>query len=144
VRTRTTPTPLPSAAVRTLVTAVEKWPGSGNPDGGGAALFTWGGAINRVPVAQTAFPHRDVLFLLSMDTAWDPGDPPEVVRDNLAWLTRLYQDMGEFTADSSYVNFTDPDLPAWRSAYHGPNLARLTQIKHHYDPDRVFEFPQAL
>ena len=144
VRTRTTPVPLSGEGVQTLVTAVEKWPGSGNPDGAGAALFTWGGAINRVAVAETAFAHRDVLFLLSLDTAWAPGDPPEVVRDNLDWLTRLHQDMGEFAADTSYINFTDPDLPGWRSAYHGPNLARLTEIKRRYDPDRVFEFSQAI
>ncbi|MFI0370660.1 FAD-binding oxidoreductase [Actinomadura sp. 1N219] len=144
VRTRTTPAPLPGDAVRTLVTAVEKWPGSGNADGGGAALFTWGGAINRVGAADTAFPHRDVLFLLSLDTAWDPGDPPETVRANLDWLARLHRDMGEFAADASYVNFADPDLADWRSAYYGPNLARLTEIKRRHDPDRVFDSPQAI
>jgi FAD/FMN-containing dehydrogenase len=144
VRTRCTPGPLPEAGLRTLVEAVGKWPGSGNPDGAGAALFTWGGAINRVPVAETAFPHRDVLFLISMDTAWDPGDPPEVVRGNLEWLAALHADMGEFATDAAYVNFTDPDLADGRSAYHGPNLARLTEIKRRYDPDRVFGFSQAI
>ncbi|TDD69348.1 FAD-binding oxidoreductase [Actinomadura rubrisoli] len=144
VRTRTTPVPLSGAGVRTLVAAVEEWPGSGNPDGGGAALFTWGGAINRVGVTETAFPHRDALFLLSLDTAWDPGDPPETVRANLEWLTKLHRDMGEFAADASYINFSDPDLPGWRSAYHGPNLARLTEIKRRHDPDRVFDSPQAV
>ena len=144
VRTRTTPAPLPDEAVRALVAALDGWPGSGNPDGAGAALFTWGGAINRVPVGETAFPHRDALFLLSLDTAWDPGDPADVVEANLAWLTGVHRDMGEFASDASYANFTDPDLPDWRTAYHGPNLARLTEIKNRYDPDRVFDFPQAV
>lgn len=144
VRTRCTPGPLPEEGLRTMVAAVDKWPGSGNPDGAGAALFTWGGVINDVPVTETAFPHRDVLFLLSLDTSWLPGEPAEVVRDNLTWLTALHQDLGEFATDASYVNFPDPDLDDWRTAYHGPNAARLAEVKRRYDPERVFSFSQAI
>lgn len=144
VRTRCTAGPLPEAGVAAIVTAVEKWPGGTNPDGGGVALFTWGGAINRVPVTQTAFPHRDVLFLISMDTSWSTSDPAEVMRDGLTWLSTLHEDMAEFATDASYVNFADPDLANWRSAYYGPNLSRLTEIKRRYDPDRVFGGPQAI
>jgi FAD/FMN-containing dehydrogenase len=144
VRTRTTPAPLATEGLQTMVAAVEKWPGSGNPDGAGAALFTWGGAINDVPVTATAFPHRDVLFLLSMDTSWLPDEPVQVVRDNLDWLNGLYQDMGEFASDGSYLNFTDPDLDDWRTAYYGPNAARLAEVKRRWDPDRVFAFSQAI
>jgi FAD/FMN-containing dehydrogenase len=144
VRTRCTPEPLVEGGLRTMVTAVDKWPGSANPDGVGVALFTWGGAINDMPAAETAFPHRDVLFLVSMDTSWQPDEPPEVVRDNLTWLTALHRDMGEFATEASYVNFTDPDLDDWRTAYHGPNAARLAEVKRRYDPDRVFSFSQAI
>ncbi|WP_322750566.1 MULTISPECIES: FAD-binding oxidoreductase, partial [unclassified Frankia] len=129
VRTRCVREPLPEAGVATMLAALDKWPGGGNPDGAGVALFTWGGAINRVPVADTAFPHRDVLFLVSMDTSWSTDDPVEVMGDNLEWLTGLHQDMGEFAPDAAYVNFSDPDLAGWRSAYYGPNLARLTEVK---------------
>lgn len=144
VRTRCAPGPLATEGLHTMVTAMDKWPGSSNPDGAGAALFTWGGAINAVPVTETAFPHRDVLFLVSLDTSWQPDEPPDVVRDNLGWLTTLYRDMGEFATDASYVNFTDPDLDGWRTAYHGPNAARLAEVKRRYDPDRVFSFTQAI
>ncbi|WP_367129125.1 FAD-binding oxidoreductase [Saccharothrix sp. HUAS TT1] len=144
VRTRCTPAPLSEDGLRTLVTAVDKWPGSANPDGAGAALFTWGGAINDVPVTETAFPHRDALFLVSMDTAWLPDESPEVVRGNLDWLHDLHRDMGEHATDASYVNFTDPDLEDWRGAYHGPNAERLAEVKRRYDPDRVFSFSQAI
>ncbi|MGM1064108.1 FAD-binding oxidoreductase [Saccharothrix sp. Mg75] len=144
VRTRSTAVPLPDAGIAAALNAVDSWPGSGNADGAGFALFTWGGAINRVPVTETAFPHRDVLFLLSMDTSWHTSDGPDVVRDNLRWLTDLHGRMGDFAADAAYVNFTDPDLGDWRSAYHGPNHARLVEVKRRYDPDRVFRFPQAI
>src|SRR5262249_60324089 len=99
---------------------------------------------NRVPVADTAFPHRDVLFLVSMDTSWGTQDPPEVVRANLAWLSGLYEQMGEFATDAAYVNFTDPDLTDWRSAYYGPNLDRLVAVKRRHDPDRGFPVPPAV
>jgi len=144
VRTRCTPGPLPEEGLRTMVSALDKWPGSANPDGAGVALFTWGGVINDVPIEETAFPHRDALFLLSMDTSWRPDEPPRVARDNLEWLDALYRSMGEFATDASYVNFTDPDLDDWRTAYHGPNAQRLARVKRRYDPDRVFSFAQAI
>jgi FAD/FMN-containing dehydrogenase len=144
VRTRCTPHAIDEAGLTALVRAVDKWPGSGNTDGVGAALFAWGGAISRVPVADTAFPHRDTQFLLSLDTSWTQADPPDVVRANLEWLHALYVESGEFAPDASYVNFTDPDLESWRRAYYGPNADRLAEVKRRYDPDRFFTFPQAV
>ncbi|MGL5824647.1 MAG: FAD-binding oxidoreductase [Nocardioides sp.] len=144
VRTRCTGKPLAEDGLRTLVGAVGKWPGSANPDGAGAALFAWGGAIADVPVTETAFPHRDAMFLISMDASWQPDESPETIRHNLDWLTAVHRDMGEFAGNESYLNFTDPDLDDWRAAYHGPNAARLAEVKHRYDPDRLFSFAQAI
>ncbi|GAA2376766.1 FAD-binding oxidoreductase [Catellatospora methionotrophica] len=127
-----------------LVDAVRRWPGGGSPGGAGAALFAWGGAISRVPVADTAFPHRDTRFLLSLDTSWMRHDPPEVVRANLDWLHEHYDACADFAPDASYVNFTDPDLDGWQRAYYGPHADRLAEIKARYDPDRFFTFPQAV
>jgi FAD/FMN-containing dehydrogenase len=143
-RTRCTPHALGDAGLEALVRAVDKWPGSGNADGAGAALFAWGGAIGRVPVADTAFPHRDTKFLLSLDTSWTERDAPDVVRANLDWLHALHAETGEFAPDSSYVNFADPDLEDWRGAYYGPNAARLAEVKRRYDPGRFFSSPQEL
>lgn len=144
VRTRCTPHAIDDAGLAALVRAVDQWPGSGNSDGAGAALFAWGGAISRVPVTDTAFPHRDTRFLLSLDTSWTQADSREVVRANLEWLHALYAESGEFAPDASYVNFTDPDLEGWRRAYYGPNAERLAEVKRRYDPDRFFTFPQAV
>lgn len=144
VRTRFAQHPLPAAAVATAVAMVDRWPGSSCPDGAGIALFTWGGAISRVPPAATAFPYRDTLFLVSMDTAWTSEDSSGVVAANLAWLHTLYEEMGMFTGDGAYVNFPDPDLSDWRTAYYGPNLAKLADVKRRYDSDRVFHFAQAI
>jgi hypothetical protein len=45
--------------VDVLLRAVERWPGSRNPDGAGAAMFASRGAVNRIPADATAFVHRD-------------------------------------------------------------------------------------
>jgi FAD/FMN-containing dehydrogenase len=138
VRTRTVSEPLPPEGVAALLAAVDKWPGSGNPDGAGFALFTWGGEINRVPVTA--------LFLISMDTSWSSDDPAETVDANLRWLADLYQEAGAFAGPGAYLNFADPDLGPEQSgrAYYGPNLERLTEVKRRYDPDRFFRSAQGV
>jgi FAD/FMN-containing dehydrogenase len=136
--------PLPDDAIGLMLAQVRRWPGSGNADGGGAALFSWGGAVNRVPVADTAFPHRDAKLLLAMDTSWAEDDSPAVVDANLGWLGELADTMAPYGGDRSYLNFTDPDLKSWRSAYYGDNYARLAEIKRRVDPDGFFAFYQGI
>ena len=54
-----------------------------NPGGAGITLFAWGGAINRVAPAATAFIHRDAAFLMDSETTWTARDSPPVVSANL-------------------------------------------------------------
>ncbi|MFJ3663742.1 FAD-binding oxidoreductase [Streptomyces sp. NPDC090119] len=136
--------PLAAEGVQTLLSWVERWPGSHNGDGGGAGLFSWGGAINRIAPDATAFVHRDTLFLVSMDTAWTEDDSPAQVDANLDWLNGLHAAMAPHVTGSAYQNFVDPELTDWRTAYYGANYARLTQVKEKYDPDGVFSFDQAI
>lgn len=144
VRTNYATGPLPDRATATMLSLIERWPGSLNTDGGGVGMFAWGGQINRVPRDETAFWHRDSLFLLSMDTAWTADDPPAVVDANLRWLDELYDAMAEHLSGFAYQNFIDPGQPNWEHAYYGPNYPRLQTIKRTYDPDRLFRFDQAI
>jgi hypothetical protein len=136
--------PLPDAGVEAMLALVDKWPGSGNPDGAGAALFSWGGAVNRVGVSETAFPHRDAMFLLALDTSWMASDPVSTVERNLGWLAELGEALAPFGNGNSYLNFTDPDLESWHNAYHGMNYARLVEVKKRHDPHRFFTFNQGI
>jgi FAD/FMN-containing dehydrogenase len=97
-----------------------------------------------VPAGDTAFPHRDAMFLLSMDTSWAENDSRAVVDANLGWLAELADKMGPYGRDRSYLNFTDPDLKSWRTAYYGDNYARLAAVKRRVDPDGFFTFEQGI
>lgn len=136
--------PMSGEGIETILSWVDQWPGSSSGDGGGIGLFSWGGAINRVPADATAFLHRDTLFLLSMDTAWTRDDPAELVSANLRWLNGMYEAMRPYVSSSSYQNFVDPALADWPQAYYGANYPRLVEVKRRYDPDDVFHFDQSI
>ncbi|MFI5694427.1 FAD-binding oxidoreductase [Kribbella sp. NPDC051586] len=91
-----------------------------------------GGAYNRVPVDATAFAHRTERFLLE-----HAAPDHDAVR-------RSWSIAHPHASGHTYPNFPDPDLADWQSSYHGGNFARLVAIKHKYDPELVFTFPQAL
>ncbi|WP_188191290.1 BBE domain-containing protein [Nonomuraea sp. SYSU D8015] len=93
-----------------------------------------GGAIGRVGATATAFPHRAALF--SVQYYQDGMDR--------TWLRGIHADMSRHFGDHAYVNYIDPGLTNWRSAYYGANAARLAQVKAAYDPGRLFTFSQAL
>ncbi|WP_084725608.1 FAD-binding oxidoreductase [Streptacidiphilus melanogenes] len=121
------------------------WPGSGNDDGAGFAMFGLGGEINRVPPGATAFVHRDGVFVFAAETSWADHDHPATVHANLAWLDGFYDAIFSAAPPAqSYQNFPDPELRDWRSAYYGANYPRLVRAKHRYDPTRFFDYPQAV
>ncbi len=136
--------PLPPEAVAAALDLLERRPGSANPDGGGLALFGWGGAINRVDPAATAFVHRNANYLVSLDTSWGEQDSPATVEANLRWLAELRRTVAPYLDEGSYLNFTDPDLTDWRAAYYGANYPRLLAVKQRVDPDRLFAFAQGI
>ncbi|MEV6581004.1 FAD-binding oxidoreductase [Streptomyces sp. NPDC051582] len=144
VRTNFAPGPLPPEAVAAVLARLARWPGSDNPDGCGLALYSWGGAINRVAPADTAFVHRDARFLVSMDTSWAGHDGPATVAANLRWLAELGETVAPYVGRGAYQNFIDPDLADWRAAYYGANYPRLVEIKKRVDPDGFFTFGQSI
>ncbi|MFD8985229.1 BBE domain-containing protein, partial [Streptomyces sp. NPDC059564] len=103
-----------------------------------------GGALNRVPAAETAFVHRDSAFLGQYLVYWPASAPGAEVARHRAWLDGLWQDLRPWAGGGAYQNYADPELVGWREAYYGPNLPRLERVRRRYDPDRLFRFPQAI
>ena len=136
--------PFPAEGIDVLLHSVERWPGSSNSDGGGIALFAWGGAMGRVAPEETAFVHRQARFLMAYDTAWGPHDSQAIVRANLDWLHGLAADIAPYVTPQAYQNFIDRSLVDWEHAYYEQNFARLVRIKKQVDPDNFFHFKQSI
>ncbi|WP_443078857.1 FAD-binding oxidoreductase [Streptomyces sp. NBC_01497] len=109
--------------------------------GGSIALTALGGAVNRVDPTATAFVHRRSRMLAQYVASWQPSGTGSAHR---SWLASTHSAMRRYASGAAYQNYTDPTLSDWRSAYYGQGADRLTALKKQYDPDRLFDFPQAL
>jgi len=130
-------TPLPSAGIATLIHATEQRQSTPGLGAGAILLDAYGGAINRVPKAATAFVHRDQLFSVQYTTG--KSSPADA-----AWLQSTRAAMQPFTSGQAYQNYTDPDLVHPNLAYYATNYARLRKVKTRYDPKNVFRFPRSV
>lgn len=100
-------------------------------------LWLYGGAINRVPLSETAFRGRDVPVLYSLDLVWD--DPADSER-NMQWARDYVKSLQRYSNGGLYTNFaSDPEAAA---AAFGANHKRLVEIKNKYDPQNFFRMNQ--
>jgi FAD/FMN-containing dehydrogenase len=119
------------------------------PNTGGTCdlrFFQTGGVINDTPAHATAFVHRDNHWLMVVGLYWDAqtnNDKPLLDRAH-DWQNGFYAAMLPATDRRSYQNFPDPSLDDWRKAYYGENYDDLSRIKKTVDPDRIFNFAQAV
>jgi FAD/FMN-containing dehydrogenase len=136
--------PVPTAGLDALRRAMEdrqRTPGLG---GGGFILDSWGGAINRVAPAETAFVHRRALASIQYVAGYAVGDPDGVRVANRSWLRGTVRAVAPYVSTAAYQNYIDPELADWPNAYYGTNLPRLRKVKARYDPDNLFHFAQSI
>ena len=138
--------PLTSGGITTLLHGVEALLKVSGASGGvgGVAFDALGGAVNRVAPTATAFVHRNALFDAQYTTDWTYGANSQAVARQAAWLSSFWTSMRPYASGQAYQNYIDPTLPNWQQAYYGVNYTRLTQVKKTYDPNRVFNFAQAI
>lgn len=131
--------PLSAAGISTLQTALEAH--QANASLGRAELISdaYGGAINRVHPAATAFVHRGALFSIQYVATWNGSGSGD-----LAWIRNLYAAMRPYVSGFAYQNYIDPELQTWRHAYYGTNFKRLVAVKRKYDPHDAFRFAQSI
>jgi hypothetical protein len=132
--------PLTDEAIAMLLGGLES--NQVDPSLGRAELLfdSYGGAINRVPRAATAFVHRNALFSIQYVSSWTGAGAAA----NLHWIRSVYASMRPFVSGFAYQNYIDPDLANWKHAYYGSNLRRLVAVKRKYDPRSFFRFAQAI
>jgi FAD/FMN-containing dehydrogenase len=98
------------------------------------------GAATRVPVGDTAFPHRKEGYNLLILAQWLDGARTAA---NVAWARDTYARMAPFVGKGRYVNYLDVDEPGDSvSAAYGPNYPRLRALKSKYDPHNFFRLNQ--
>lgn len=111
----------------------------------GQVIFdSWGGAINRVGPAATAFVHRRAVasaqYLARLPASATAADVGKARK----WLNEWYASLRPYASGEAYQNYIDPDLDDWQHAYYGANLGRLEKVKSKWDPDDFFHFSQSI
>jgi FAD/FMN-containing dehydrogenase len=125
---------MPDAAIDTFLGHVARLP---SPQ---CELFmgTLGGAAGRVPVAATAYPHRDATFFMNVHARWESRQEDAACT---AWAREVFDAMAPYATGGTYVNFMSEDEERARAAY-GANYERLAHLKKRYDPTNLFRMNQ--
>jgi FAD/FMN-containing dehydrogenase len=98
-----------------------------------------GGAISRVPIAETPYANRDALYDCFPISIWDnPADDEAHIR----WARNLWDAMRPFSTGGVYANnLGEEGVDRVRAAY-GENYPRLAALKSKYDPTNFFRLNQ--
>ena len=123
---------LSDEAIRTMIDCFTKCP----TPMGQLLLEHFHGAVTRVGVTETAFPHRAAGYNLLVLSEWtDPKDNQACIQ----WARDTYAAMNQFVGSNRYVNYLGDDEQgdAVAAAY-GVNFQRLQEIKAKYDPENFF------
>ncbi|KAJ3536720.1 hypothetical protein NMY22_g5907 [Coprinellus aureogranulatus] len=103
--------------------------------------------INSVPADETAFPHRDSLYMMQL-YAYTQGDVLPFPEHGFTFVDGIVEsftnNMPEDWDYGAYTNYLDDRLPDYESRYYKGNLPRLKELKRKYDPTGVFDIPSAI
>ena len=98
------------------------------------------GAVTRVGVGDTAFPHRTDGYNFLVLSEWLE---PATTNQCIAWSRETYARMEPFMASGRYVNYlADDEAGEPVAAAYGPNFRRLQELKTRYDPTNFFRMNQ--
>jgi FAD/FMN-containing dehydrogenase len=102
-------------------------------------LFTFGGAVARVPEDATAFPNRDAMHDINIVASWMPEEAADADR-HIEWVRELFGALEPYS-QGVYVNFTNEDTAerVRTGAYSAAQWARLIALKAKYDPTNFFD-----
>ena len=99
-----------------------------------------GAQVNRVGAAETAYPHRDVEFVVNLHTRWREAADD---RKCIDWARGLFDALAPHATGGVYVNFMPEDeTQRVATGAYGPNHARLAALKATYDPSNLFRMNQ--
>ncbi len=127
-------TELSDAAIKTLLEYTGRLPSPHSE----IFLAHLGGAVNEQPADATAYPHRDVEFIMNVHTRWEDGAQDAAC---VAWAREFFDRTAPFATGGVYVNFVSEGEHRERAAY-GRHWDRLAKLKRKYDPENLFSLNQ--
>ena len=98
-------------------------------------IRTLGGAVDRVDIEESAYPHRGARYNLSIDAGWTD---PALDDTAIGWARSSWDALREFATGGVYVNFAGLDEESGRDAVFGQSTDRLDEVQASYDPDGLF------
>ena len=104
---------VPTSAQRTKFTSVVEARGA---QSGALLIDAYGGALNRIASSATAFVHRNQLASIQYFAAGNAVSAR-------GWINGARKALAPVVSGQAYVNYIDPQLANWQTAYYGSNLA---------------------
>jgi len=103
-------------------------------------LYTFGGAVSRVPDADSAVTYRDARHAVIAIGMWDN---PEDDAAQIGWVREFARAMQPYAYGGFYPNYDGDAAPERVELAFGPEkYARLAAAKQKYDPSNVFRLNQ--
>ncbi len=98
-----------------------------------------GGAVGRVGMEETAYPHRNAAYDVVLMPMWTEAADSQ---SQIAWADDLWRTIQPFSSGGVYVNYLDNEGADRIESAYGKNFSRLTMLKAKYDPTNLFCFNQ--
>jgi FAD/FMN-containing dehydrogenase len=104
------------------------------------AFAQLGGKINEVAADATAYPHRDLQYLVNIHTRWgNAADDQKCI----AWARGLFDKLTPHATGGVYVNFMpEEEAQRVRTGAYAANYERLARLKAKYDGGNLFRLNQ--
>ena len=113
--------------------------------GGGIVFDSYGGAINQVAAADTAFVHRDAIACAQYSVTYGSASPsPSIVAAAQAWLEQTQSSFAPYRHAAPIRTTSIRRCPTGPRPTTGRTCPRLMEVKRAYDPDDLFHFAQSV
>lgn len=103
-------------------------------------VYTFGGAVSRVPPEETAVAYRDARHALIAIGMWEDAADDEA---QIEWVREFARSLQPFSSGGFYPNYESDAADVHLVAAYGPEkYERLAKVKRKYDPSNVFRLNQ--
>nr|WP_269432631.1 FAD-binding oxidoreductase [Haloferax profundi] len=104
----------------------------------GVGVWQMGGAISDVGGDETAYPHRDAEYMITVEANWDDGEDDA----NVEWARDgddLFRSLGGYGAYGGFTGVSTEGSEETVERVYGDNFDRLSEIKARYDEQNAFD-----